>query len=137
MNRKQLQKLGVPPDCAATAIRALSKAAEQGTGLGLKGKRARQLVTVVLHNPRQYEADPVWGEFARELLAESAVPAPRSIDYRTWGDDIDTAAHQQMRAACQVPSARSPSRIGTCSEVRVSAERTCAGMSSSPSARCV
>ena len=30
MNRKQLQKLGVPPDCAKAAIQALSRAAEQG-----------------------------------------------------------------------------------------------------------
>ena len=27
------------------------------------------------------------------------------ISYRTWGDDIDTGAHEQMRIACQVPNA--------------------------------
>ena len=27
------------------------------------------------------------------------------ISYRTWGTDIDTGAHEQMRAACQVPNA--------------------------------
>ena len=49
MNRKQFQKLGVPPDCTKAAIQALCrKAAEQGTGMGLKGKRARQLVAAVL-----------------------------------------------------------------------------------------
>ena len=48
MNRKQLQKLGVPPDCTKAAIQALSRAAEQGTGMGLKGKRARQLVAGVV-----------------------------------------------------------------------------------------
>jgi tRNA-splicing ligase RtcB len=105
MNRKQLQKLGVPPDCAKAAIQALSRAAEQGTGMGLKGKRARQLVAAVVENPRAHEADPVWGEFAREMLALSKPVAREPISYRTWGDDIDTAAHEQMRVACQVPSA--------------------------------
>jgi tRNA-splicing ligase RtcB len=105
MNRKQLQKLGVPPDCAKAAIQALSKAAEQGTGLGLKGKRARQLVASVVENPRALEADPLWGEFARELLAQAMPVAHEPISYRTWGDDIETAAHEQMRVACQVPNA--------------------------------
>jgi tRNA-splicing ligase RtcB len=105
MNRKQLQKLGVPPDCAKAAIQALSKAAEQGTGLGLKGKRARQLVASVVENPRVHETDPIWGEFARELLAQAMPVAHEPISYRTWGDDIDAAAHEQMRVACQVPNA--------------------------------
>ena len=52
MNAKQLQKLGVPPDCTKAAIQALSRAAEQGLGMGLKGKRARQLVAGVVENPR-------------------------------------------------------------------------------------
>jgi tRNA-splicing ligase RtcB len=105
MNRKQLQKLGVPPDCTLAAVQALSKAAEQGTGMGLKGKRARQFVSEVVGNPRNYEADPIWGEFAREMLAQ-AVPVSREpISYRTWGTDIDTGAHTQMREACQIPSA--------------------------------
>ncbi len=105
MNRKQLQKLGVPPDCTLAAVQALSKAAEQGTGLGLKGKRARQLVSEVVGNPRTFETDPIWGEFARELLAQSAPVNREPISYRTWGTDIDTGAHTQMREACQIPSA--------------------------------
>jgi tRNA-splicing ligase RtcB len=105
MNRKQLQKLGVPPDCTKAAVQALSKAAEQGTGMGLKGKRARQLVAAVVENPRAHETDPIWGEFARELLAQSMPTSREPISYRTWGEDIDTAAHEQMRVACQVPNA--------------------------------
>ncbi len=105
MNRKQLQKLGVPPDCTKAAIQALSRAAEQGTGMGLKGKRARQLVATVVENPRTHERDPIWGEFARELIAQATPVAREPIGYRTWGTDIDTGAHEQMRIACQVPSA--------------------------------
>jgi tRNA-splicing ligase RtcB len=105
MNAKQLNKLGVPPDCTKAAIRALAKAAQQGTGMGLKGKRARQLVAAVVENPRAHESDPIWGEFARELVADRTPVAREPISYRTWGDDIDTAAHEQMRVACQVPNA--------------------------------
>lgn len=105
MNRKQLQKLGVPPDCAKAAIQALSKAAEQGTGMGMKGNRARQLIAAVVADPRGYETDCVWGEFARELIGAATPVAHEPISYRTWGDDIDTAAHEQMRVACQVPNA--------------------------------
>jgi tRNA-splicing ligase RtcB len=105
MNRKQLQKLGVPPDCAKVAIQALSRAAEQGTGMGLKGQRARQLVAAVVGDPRAHETDRIWGELARELLALSAPVSHEPISYRTWGNDIDTGAHEQMRIACQVPSA--------------------------------
>ena len=105
MNRKQLQKLGVPPDCTKTAIQCLSKAAEQGTGLGLKGKRARQLVVAVVENPRAHESDSIWGTLAREIIAQAIPISHEPISYQTWGDDIDTAAHAQMQVACQVPSA--------------------------------
>jgi tRNA-splicing ligase RtcB len=105
MNAKQLQKLGIPPDCVKTATRALGRAADQGAGMGLKGKRARQLVAGVVENPRGHVADPIWGELARELLAADTPVAHEPISYRTWGDDIDTGAHEQMRIACQVPSA--------------------------------
>ena len=61
MNRKQLQKLGVPPDCAKAAIVALGRAAEQGTGMGLKGQRARQLVAAVVGGPQVVRGRPDLG----------------------------------------------------------------------------
>ncbi len=105
MHRKQLQKLGVPPTCAKAAATALGKAAQQGAGMGLKGKRARQWITMVTRNPRKYESDPIWGELARELLAGQVDMATEPIAYQTWGTEIDTAAHTQMRQACRVPLA--------------------------------
>jgi tRNA-splicing ligase RtcB len=50
----------------------------------------------------------VWGKLAAELLGEAAyqpVEPREPIAYRTWGADIDPAAHAQMRDACRVPSA--------------------------------
>ncbi len=105
MNRRQLQKLGIPPTCAAEAIDALRTAAQQDLGFGLKGKRARQLVEAVAANPANFVADAIWGKLARELLGERLHVDPEPINYRTWGTDIDPGAHAQMRDACHVPSA--------------------------------
>ncbi|MGH9818239.1 MAG: RtcB family protein, partial [Candidatus Acidiferrales bacterium] len=105
MNRKQLQKLGVPPTCTKAAVSALGRAAERGTGFGMKGQRARQMVIDVLQHPEQFEDDAIWGEFAGELLAEQAAGMREPIKYQTWGQDIDAAAHAQMKQACMVPSA--------------------------------
>jgi tRNA-splicing ligase RtcB len=105
MNRKQLQKLGVPPRCTKIAVQTLSRAAQEGRGFGLKGKQAKKLVTGVLESPGTYLHDPIWGDFARDLLADVVEPLREPIEYRTWGDEIDDAAHAQMRQACRVPSA--------------------------------
>ena len=109
MNRRQLQKLGVPPRCAAAAIDALGTAAMQGLGFGLKGNRARDLVKQVVASPATFVHDPIWGRLANELLgydARDRMLEPREpIAYRTWGEDIDPAAHAQMQTACRVPSA--------------------------------
>ena len=105
MNRRQLQKIGVPPSCAAVAIETLQIAASQGLGLGLKGKRARQLIAQVVAAPEKFLADAVWGRLAKELLAEQQHVPPEPIAYRTWGTGIDDGAHAQMRDACRVPSA--------------------------------
>ncbi len=105
MNHKQLQKLGVPPDCAKAAIVALGRAADVGTGMGLKGQRARQAVADVVREPRAFVADAIWGELARELVAAETPVVHEPISYQTWGTEIDEAAHVQMRQACSVPNA--------------------------------
>ncbi|QDT69917.1 RNA-splicing ligase RtcB [Planctomycetes bacterium MalM25] len=114
MNRRQLEKLGVPPTCVPAAIRCLSTAAEQGTGFGLKGKRAKEGVAAVLVDAEAFHADPVWGEFAMKLTqraqSRTIEPLAEPIAYDAWEcqteeDRIDPAAHAQMRQACRVPSA--------------------------------
>ncbi len=105
MNRKQLQKLGVPPRCVKIATQTLSRAAQKGTGFGLKGKQAKELIAGVLESPATYLHDPVWGDMARELMTRDIEPLREPIAYQTWGDDIDDGAHAQMRDACRVPSA--------------------------------
>ncbi|TWT99170.1 RNA-splicing ligase RtcB [Botrimarina colliarenosi] len=114
MNRKQLEKLGVPPACVPAAIRCLSTAAEKGTGFGLKGKRSKEAITAALADPAALATDPVWADLATSLVEyraeRSAEPDKVPIDYAVWecstpDDTIDPAAHAQMRQACAVPSA--------------------------------
>jgi tRNA-splicing ligase RtcB len=105
MNRRQLQKLGVPPKFAAAAIDALRNAASQDLGFGLKGKRAKDLIKDVIASPATFVNHPVWGRLASEMLGYEPIVMREPIDYRTWGDEIDPAAHEQMRQACRVPSA--------------------------------
>jgi tRNA-splicing ligase RtcB len=105
MNRRQLQKLGVPPKFAAAVIDALRNAASQDLGFGLKGKRAKDLVKDVVASPATFVHDPIWGRLAGELLGYKPIVMREPICYRTWGNDIDPAAHDQMRQACRVPSA--------------------------------
>jgi tRNA-splicing ligase RtcB len=105
MNRRQLQKLGVPPKFAAAAIDALRNAATQDLGFGLKGKRAKELVQEVVRSPQTFVHDPIWGKLAGEMAGYEPIELREPIGYRTWGDEIDAAAHAQMRDACRVPSA--------------------------------
>jgi tRNA-splicing ligase RtcB (3'-phosphate/5'-hydroxy nucleic acid ligase) len=105
MNRRQLQKLGISPRFASAAIDALRTAASQELGFGLKGKRAKDLIKEVVASPATFVHDPVWGRLANEMLGYEPIVMREPIDYRTWGDEIDPAAHAQMRQACRVPSA--------------------------------
>jgi tRNA-splicing ligase RtcB len=102
MNARQLQKLGVPDYCCATAVNAIQAAAKAGLH---RGGDLKETVRAVLDDPTQYVEHEHFGEFARELIGEGQVVRPEPIAYRTWGQDIDEASHQQMRQACAVPMA--------------------------------
>ena len=101
MNRRQLEKLGVPRECvpqAIAAVQALSRTA--------KSKEVRQQIKAVLDGPDQYVEDDQLGAFAQAILAEQQVTPAEPITYRTWGPDgVDDASHAQMRQACSVPVA--------------------------------
>jgi tRNA-splicing ligase RtcB len=103
MNRRQLEKLGVPSYCLKEAIAAVQRAAADG---GLRGKDVRATVLSVVERPESFLADATFGELARALASESEGNVMEPISYRTWGDEIDAGAHQQMRQACALPMAR-------------------------------
>ncbi len=103
MNRKQLRKLGVPEDCLSAAVTAVQQAA---TREGIRGKELRERVCQVLAEPRLFLGDSPFASLAQELLSADEVPAvTESLSYPTWGDEIDPAAHEQMRQAARVPGA--------------------------------
>jgi tRNA-splicing ligase RtcB len=103
MNRRQLEKLGVPSYCLKEAIAAVQRAAADG---GLRGKDVRASVLSVVERPEAFLADAHFGELARALASEPEANVMEPISYRTWGTEIDAGAHQQMRQACALPMAR-------------------------------
>jgi tRNA-splicing ligase RtcB len=103
MNTTQLRKLGIPNSCLTSAIMAIQTAARAGQ---FKGSEAKRLIKSILETPDAHVADAHFGLFARALVEERNFVPPAPVEYRTWGTDIDGAAHAQMRQSCQVPVAR-------------------------------
>lgn len=103
MNTSQLRKLGVPDACMNAAIGAIQTAAKAGA---FKGSAAKGQIRAILESPESHTGNRHFGAFAQALVEErNFVPMP-PVEYRTWGTDIDQAAHAQMRQACQAPVAR-------------------------------
>lgn len=102
MNSRQLQKLGVPEDCVKSAIGAIQSAMKAGDK---KGKQIKQAIKDVVERPEDFVGDEHFGPFAQAVIADRQFVRPEPISYRTWGTEIDEAAHAQMRQACSVPMA--------------------------------
>ncbi len=103
MNSRQLQKLGIPEHCVKTAIAAVQALARNDSG---RARQIKELLAEVVAEPTKFKADAELGALATELLNDAAEgPTATPIDYRTWGTEIDPAAHAQMRQACAVPGA--------------------------------
>jgi tRNA-splicing ligase RtcB len=103
MNTTQLRKLGVPDSCLTSAIMGIQVAARAGQ---FKGSEAKRLIKAILETPDVHIGDAHFGPFAQALVDERDFVAPPPVEYRTWGTEIDNAAHAQMRQSCQVPVAR-------------------------------
>ncbi|MEZ6061594.1 MAG: RtcB family protein [Planctomycetaceae bacterium] len=102
MNARQLEKLGIPKYCSKYAIAAVQELVKQKQHSSAEIKdRLRQ----VAESPQLFVGDPVMDALAKELLSDATEPVGEPITYRTWGSDIDPAAHRQMEDACHVPSA--------------------------------
>ena len=102
MNSRQLKKLGVPDDCVKSAIAAIQSVMKGG---GLKGKQVKDTIRTVMEDPGSHTSDEHFGQFAKDVIEDRAFARPDPIDYRTWGHEIDDAAHRQMQQACGVPMA--------------------------------
>jgi tRNA-splicing ligase RtcB len=106
MNARQLEKLGLPITCVPAAITAIQK---EVASKGHRGKTIKETIHWILSDPKRFENDDIWGPLATALITdqatETALPL-QSIEYPTWGDNIDPGAHAQMRVACELPLAR-------------------------------
>ncbi len=103
MNSRQLQKLGVPKACTHAAIGAIRRITESKRA---KGRAVKKLIKLVLDDPESFLDDRQLGPFAEDLIADRQFVRAEPVSYQTWGaDQIDEAAHVQMRQACQVPVA--------------------------------
>lgn len=87
----------------AALLACAAAARERRTGAEMKSEIERVLLA-----PAEFAADPVYGGLATALSAMDAgarrdQPRTEGIPYRTWGQDIDSGAHDQMRNACRLP----------------------------------
>ena len=102
MNNKQLRKLGMPEACINAAIAATQAAAKKHRW---KSKQIESRIKSLIARPKLFIGDGDFSDLAKAIVEEQNFVRPEPIDYRTWGDEIDDQAHQQMRQACKVPSA--------------------------------
>ena len=99
MNPTQLRKLGLPDDAIPDAIRALQIAISSGA---VNSKDVKARLAEIVQNPTAHTQDAHFGAVAQRLLEPDDAPLV-SVPYRTWGSEIDVAAHVQMRQACSLP----------------------------------
>ena len=101
MNTRQLRNLGVPDEAIGLAIQGVQQAVQGG----LRGKEVKERIRLVLEQPESHTGDEHFGELAKSLIAEREFVRPEPISYKTWGSEIDDAAHAQMKQSCSVPMA--------------------------------
>jgi tRNA-splicing ligase RtcB len=105
MNSRQLQKLGLPedPEVIKAALAGIQSASKAGV---LRELDLKATFAEILAEPQSHKGDLHFGALAGALIEYAKEPLPaEAISYRTWGSDIDAAAHQQMRVACEMPMA--------------------------------
>ena len=102
MNRRQLQKLGVPANCVKVAITAVQRLAANSA----RQQDIKKWVQSVVEEPKDFLEDEHLADLAAALIADRDTPCRDPISYATWGaEGIEEGSHAQMRQACSVPVA--------------------------------
>lgn len=102
MNTRQLRQIGVPDEAIPQAITCLQLAISSGA---MRGKDVKAKLKLLVEEPTAHQDDPLFGSLAKFLVEEAQFVRPEPASYRTWGTDIDEAAHAQMRQSCALPMA--------------------------------
>ncbi len=104
MNPRQLEKIGVPPDCVNEAIRVIQQVVKQGKD---KAKSVKRQIQEVVAAPQVFVNDPDFGPLAQALIADAEFVRSDPVAFEVWGrEGIDGPAITQMQQACSVPVAR-------------------------------
>ena len=99
MNKKQLLRMGVPPDCIKEAIACVQVAAASDTG-----EKPKKIIPRLVQAPEVYLNDQHFGPLAQAIVASNQEnTAESSINYQQWGRDIDEGSKKQMENACRLP----------------------------------
>ncbi len=102
MNRKQLNKFGIPDFAIPEAILGIQSAAVRG----IRGRELESFLRGVQANPQGYLNDDHFSALAKILFQPDVPVRHEPIPYQTWGAEfIDEASHAQMRDACSLPHA--------------------------------
>ena len=99
MNRRQLEKLGIPQPCLKTAVQAARDLAASG----LRRHAIRQRMQQIAASPALFAGDPVLDSLARKLREHADKQPQEAVSFARWGSRIDDAALQQMQQACGLP----------------------------------
>lgn len=104
MKLKNLRRLGID----SRELARLAKAVTREAGIaGQPRNVVKQRLTELMGNPAAFFNDRVYGRLARAVAGgeadETEAPLKTDVGYRTWGHDIDEAAHRQMENACKLP----------------------------------
>lgn len=90
-------------------VKAAIKACADAAASGLDRAALRAGLVAVASDPEAHTGDPIFGALARIVTARRGVTETyqlkTDLKYDCWGEDIDTAAHEQMANACQLPVA--------------------------------
>lgn len=105
MKKRELVNMGYR---APEAIKAAQQACAAASAAGQDVETMRSRLRAVAADPSAFVADPVYGALAQLVQVEPARPPTQyafrsGLKYACWGDDIEPAAHDQMRNACRLP----------------------------------
>ena len=102
MNKKQLIALGVPEDCVPQAVASVQVAARDKSW-----EKPNKLIPNLVRSPETYLSDKYYGEFAQAVIeSQNSNFVLDPIEYKTWGDEIDSHSFQQIENACRLPVSR-------------------------------
>jgi len=104
MKKRELINLGLARGkLLDEALAACGAAREAGRSLD----EIRVVLEGLVREPAGHRDDPHFGLVARAMTTPENTPSlyryNEELRYRTWGDEIDAGAHDQMKNACRLP----------------------------------